>query len=103
MHPATTPSKPTDSTLEKATARLIYFVAILGPFSAAPQIYEIWVTDKSAAGVSFMTWTLFLVMSIIWFTYGAVRRDRPIMISNGLWCIMELIIMLGAARFGDLL
>lgn len=102
MHPAPIPAKPHASHPERLTARLIYLVAVFGPFTATPQIFEIW-SEKSAAGVSFMTWSLFLVMSVIWFTYGAVRRDLPIMISNGLWCIMELIIIIGAARFGDLL
>jgi uncharacterized protein with PQ loop repeat len=99
MHRAPPPTTPHRTAAEQLTARLIYLVAIVGPFTATPQLYEIWFVDKSAAGVSILTWVLFLGMSLIWFTYGAVRRDRPIMISNGLWAIMELFIILGALRF----
>jgi uncharacterized protein with PQ loop repeat len=101
MHHAKKSATPPETKAQKLTDQLIYCVAIVGPFTAAPQIWEIWVTDKSAAGVSFMTWSLFLLMSLIWLSYGVVRKELPIIISNGLWCIMELIVILGALHYRD--
>jgi MtN3 and saliva related transmembrane protein len=82
-----------------ALDRCIYFAALMGPFTALPQIYAIWFVDTSAIGVSLITWVLFLVMSIVWLAYGIRRRDRPTIISNALWCVMEIVIIAGAARF----
>jgi uncharacterized protein with PQ loop repeat len=79
--------------------RLIYVAAFVVPFTSVPQILEIWVKDKSAAGVSFLTWGFFLVMSGIWLLYGISKRDRPLIISNALWIIAEAIIMAGAIYY----
>jgi len=86
---------------EIALERLIYVAAIIGPFTALPQIYAIWFVDTSAVGVSFTTWALFMVMSAVWLAYGVERRDTPTIVSNALWLVMEVIILVGAARFNS--
>lgn len=79
--------------------KAVYFAALCGPFSAVPQIAEIWFIDRSAHGVSLTTWLLFFFMSAIWLWYGISRRDRPLIISNGLWLIGEAIIIAGAIHY----
>jgi uncharacterized protein with PQ loop repeat len=64
-----------------------------------PQIIEIWVTDKSAEGVSLVTWLLFTLMSMVWLWYGITKRDRPLIISNALWIITDGIIVAGALYY----
>ncbi len=102
---AATAAADTIDPFARNIARLAYLVALVGPFSSIPQIVEIWFVDKSAVGVSFLTWSLFFLVSVVWFLYGWSRRDRPLIISNGLWMLGEAVIMIGALRFegGDFL
>jgi uncharacterized protein with PQ loop repeat len=76
-------------------ARVAYVVALCGPLSSVPQMWEIW-ADRDAAGVSLVTWTLFLVTSVVWLLYGIVKSDRPLILSNAIWVVCEAIIMVGA-------
>ena len=82
----------------KLIGKVAYMVALVGPLSSVPQIYEIW-SERNAAGVSFVTWTLFLLTSLVWLLYAMSKRDRPLIISNALWIVGEVIIMVGAALF----
>ena len=75
--------------------KVAYVAALAGPLSSVPQLWEIWM-DRHAAGVSLVTWTLFLVTSTVWLFYGLSKRDRPLIISNALWVVFEAFIMLGA-------
>jgi uncharacterized protein with PQ loop repeat len=81
--------------------RAVYLSAILGPFSSVPQIYAIWFVDTSPVGVSMTTWLLFLLISVLWLAYGIVRRDRPLIISNSIWIVLEVIIVVGAIRLTE--
>ena len=90
--------------LEPATpgpmvGRLVYLAAFIGPLSVIPQVAEIWFVDHSAKGVSLITWLSFTLLSAVWLTYGIQKRDRPLMISNSLWVIGEVIVVAGAIRY----
>jgi uncharacterized protein with PQ loop repeat len=83
-----------------ASARkLVYIAAFIGPLSIGPQIAEIWFVDKNAMGVSLLTWSGFSLLSLVWLVYALDRRDRPLIISNALWLIGELIVVAGAIRY----
>lgn len=84
---------------QRTIDRIVTIVAFIGPLTSVPQILEIWVVDKSAAGVSVITWTLFVLMAVIWLLYGIVHKQRPIIISNALWIVAQSLIVLGALRF----
>ena len=79
--------------------RVVTVIAFVGPLSSLPQIFEIWFVDKSAAGVSVITWTAFVLMAVIWLLYGIVHKQRPIVISNALWIVAQSLIVIGALRF----
>lgn len=84
---------------EHAIDRVVTAVAFLGPLTSLPQIIEIWFVDKSAAGVSILTWSAFVVMAAVWLLYGIVHKQRPIIISNALWIVAQSLIVAGALRF----
>src|SRR5688572_643718 len=84
---------------QPAIDRLVNVIAVVGPLTSVPQIVEIWFVDKSAAGVSLLTWSLFLVMAVVWLLYGIVHASRPIIVSNALWFVAQGIIVLGAIRY----
>jgi uncharacterized protein with PQ loop repeat len=84
---------------EHAIDRVVTAAAFIGPLTSLPQIIEIWFVDESAAGVSVLTWSAFVLMAVVWLLYGLVHKQRPVIISNTLWIIAQSLIVLGALRF----
>lgn len=82
-----------------AIDRVVTAVAFIGPLTSLPQIIEIWFVDQSAAGVSVLTWSAFVLMAAVWLLYGIVHKQRPIIISNALWIVAQSLIVAGALRF----
>jgi|SRR3989344_2943787 len=68
--------------------RIIYPVGLLGPVMTLPQLFEVWI-HKSAGELSLITWGGWLILSLIWLTYGLIHKSRPIIISNILWVLIE--------------
>jgi len=77
----------------------IYFFAIFAPMMTIPQIYKIWSTGN-AAGVSAVSWGAFMINGMFWTSYGIVHKDKPIIITNILWVILNFSVMLGAIIYG---
>jgi uncharacterized protein with PQ loop repeat len=73
---------------------VIYAVAFIGPFSALDQIDQVWL-HHNTEGVSLFTWAAFASLSVIWLVYGIVHKDKPIIISNTLWAILETSVAVG--------
>jgi len=79
--------------------KLIYVAAILGPLLTIPQIMKIWV-DKNAGGVSMITWVAYLIGGIFWLIYGIMHKEKPIIIANILWILMEILVIIGIWIYG---
>ena len=79
---------------KKLTAfdKLVFAVTFLYPLSALPQIFE--VAKGNTAGVSILSWTIFLLCSALFLTYGLKNKVFPMIISNVLWVIMDSIIVI---------
>ncbi len=89
----------TEHRREEVIGKLVYAAAFIGPLTIIPQVAEIWFVDHSAKGVSLMTWLSFSLLSLVWLVYGLSRRDRPLIISNALWLVGELIVVAGAIHY----
>lgn len=72
---------------------LIYFASFAGPIMTIPQIYEIWILKN--LGVSLLTWGSYLIIALIWLSYGLVHKEKPIIINNVLWIIAEIMVITG--------
>ena len=59
-----------------------------------PQIYDIWHT-KNAAGVSRLTWIMYVSAAVVWLLYGIQLKDKPIIISSILWVLTESAVVIG--------
>lgn len=70
------------------------FVALIGPVVTLPQLVEIW-SNGQDAGVSIITWVGYLTLSVFWLTYGFMRKEKPIIIANILYFIINLAIVIG--------
>lgn len=75
--------------------RYVFIVAIGGPLTTIPQIFKIW-TSQNAGDISITTWALFIFSASLWLFYGIAHRNKPIIISNTLWVVLEGMVLLGA-------
>ena len=60
---------------------LAYIATILGLVTFTPQVVVTWKT-KNAKSVSLATYALITVASSLWFFYGLLKKDTPIVIAN---------------------
>lgn len=74
--------------------KAIYVIALLGPSMTVPQSYIIW-AHKSAENVSTITWSTYIFNSLFWLAYGILHKERPIILSNILWLLVNGSIILG--------
>ena len=72
-------------------------VAIAEPLMTVPQILQIYVSHNT--GVSLATWTLYLIASLVWLVYGVKTRNKPIIITDILWIIMEAAVIVGVLHW----
>lgn len=75
--------------------RMIFVVGALGPISASAQVYKIWV-EKTAEGVSIITWLANFLFSIVWVIYGVVHKEKSIVLTYTLWILINGLIALGS-------
>jgi len=60
----------------------------VGPLTSLPQVHMI-VTTHQTAGVSLLTWSLFVASAVLWLAYSIVHRAWPVMISAVLSIVVE--------------
>lgn len=73
---------------------LVMFVAVVGPLANLPQLLQVWVKKKTN-GVSKVSWILFSILSLVWLSYGIVKKDKYIIISFGITLFFQLMIVIG--------
>lgn len=78
----------------RALDSLVYFIGIVSPLIAVPQVIEVWV-KHNAAGVSFFYWAAQTIGAFIWLTYGMVHKEKPIIITNAMWAALNAIVAVG--------
>ncbi|HSE29169.1 MAG TPA: hypothetical protein VLA77_01115 [Candidatus Saccharimonadales bacterium] len=77
---------------------LVYFFMIATPLFEIPQAIAIY-SSKDAASVSLLTWSFFWAASVVWFMYGYKNRLVPIMVTYGLYFIVEAVIVAGILMY----
>jgi len=79
--------------------RLTYFAAILEPVITIPQVVVIF-KSKTAAGVSLSSWIGYEILTAIWLWYAIVHKDRLILLYQGLFFIVQALVIIGALMYG---
>jgi len=74
--------------------RVMYAVGILAPFVTLPQVIQVWIF-RDSSGVSAITWLLMGIVALLWCVYGFIHKEKPLIISNALFCIFNFLIILG--------
>lgn len=77
----------------------IYIIGCLGPLFGGVQAYKIW-DGKDAAGISLVTYAFLLFNDVVWFVYGAVHKEKPIMLMYALWFIVNSFVVCGTLLYG---
>ncbi|OGG20342.1 hypothetical protein A3D03_02220 [Candidatus Gottesmanbacteria bacterium RIFCSPHIGHO2_02_FULL_40_13] len=72
----------------------VYLLVVAGITANIPQLTKIW-GEKNTAGVSLITWLGFLTGSLFWLSYGLIHKEKPIIISNFFFVLIQLFIVLG--------
>ena len=78
---------------------LVGVISVVYPLSAIPQIMEIWV-HKNVEGISLLTWSLFLILTLPLIIYSMVKRDQKLTIMWGLWSFGYFAVILGLVLYG---
>ena len=74
--------------------RIIYFIIALGILVNLPQLFKIFY-EKTAAGVSLISWLGYSFISIAWLIYGISNKEKPIIINSIFLFIIQAIIVTG--------
>jgi MtN3 and saliva related transmembrane protein len=81
---------------EERTTTIIGFIGcILIIISALPQLYKI-IKTKSAKDVSIITYIILFIAQSLWTSYGVLKNDLQITITNGISVVITLAIVISA-------
>jgi uncharacterized protein with PQ loop repeat len=59
-----------------------------------PQIFKIYI-GKEVAGISAITFSFYLFLSFFWLGYGVFIKNRPLVLANTLWILVNFLILIG--------
>lgn len=93
-----TKRKHTNVSSRKLIGYIMLFVAFVAPLSNLPQIYKLF-SLQITEGLSLETWVMYLVLTIVQLAYAYVNKIKPLIVSNILWIIVDLIMIYGIATF----
>ncbi|MBU1202312.1 MAG: hypothetical protein KJ583_03595 [Nanoarchaeota archaeon] len=74
--------------------KLVYAASIFAPIMTLPQVMIIWI-DKNAQGISVVSWIAYMLCALIWLMYGFLHKEKPIIIMNLLWIVLDLLVIIG--------
>ena len=76
--------------------KLVYLAVVFGPLMTLPQVYTIWIQQSN--DVSVISWVSYLIIAVIWLFYGIKHREKPIILVQLLWIVVDVLIVVGLMR-----
>jgi len=89
---------PHPDKVKKFVDGLIYVMGIIVPVFTIPQAMQIWL-NKTAEGLSLITWTVYLINTVIWMIYGILHKEKPVILTFSLITVLNIIIVVGIIVF----
>ena len=83
---------------KKIMDKLAYVAAVSGPLLTLPQVIKIWAAGN-AGGVSILTWGSYFIGSFFWLYYGILHNEKPIILTNLLWTVVNALVLIGAIMY----
>jgi MtN3 and saliva related transmembrane protein len=69
---------------------------LISPIATIPQVIKVFSTHtEHASGQSLITWVVYTALAVLWVLYGAMKRELPIIMGNGLGIIMYGLVTIG--------
>ena len=79
--------------------KIIYAVVFIAPILNLPQLFEVWF-NRNAAGVSFISWFGFSILSVVWLIYGILHKEKPLIFMNIALAVVQGLVALGVVLYG---
>ena len=79
--------------------RLTFIAAIIEPIISIPQALIIF-RDQTAAGISLLSWVGYEILTAIWLWYAVVHKERLILLYQGLFFVIQAVVIVGAILYG---
>jgi uncharacterized protein with PQ loop repeat len=79
--------------------RLLGSMSLFTLLMTIPQVLTIWV-QRSAAGVSLVSWGAYLISAVFWMSYGIRKRDKNIYLPCVGWITLDSAVILGVLFYG---
>jgi MtN3 and saliva related transmembrane protein len=71
----------------------------LTTFSFVPQVLKTW-KFKETRDISLLMYIIFFTGILLWFTYGILIKNTPIIIANGISLVLVFIVLMLKIRYG---
>jgi MtN3 and saliva related transmembrane protein len=75
-----------------------YVASVATVLSFLPQVVRAWKT-KSVKDLSYMMLGLLITSALLWITYGVLKSDMPIILTNVGTLLLEIAILVAKIRF----
>lgn len=76
-----------------------FVAAACTSLSFFPQAVKI-IRDRETAGISLVTYSLFVVGLTLWFTYGVLMHSAPVYVANAVTLVPAVIILAMKIKLG---
>src|SRR3989339_1582126 len=73
--------------------KIITPIVLLGPLVFLPQVIKVWV-EKDASSLSPFTWIAITIIGIVWFIYGVVHKEPPIILAYTGYTILNTLMVI---------
>lgn len=72
---------------------LVIVVSVVYPLSAIPQAISVF--QGNTEGVAVLSWIFFFMCAALFLIYGIKRKVMPMIISNSIWVVMDVLVVIG--------
>jgi uncharacterized protein with PQ loop repeat len=79
--------------------KAVFAVAFLTVVMTVPQAAKIWM-DRTAEGVSLLSWSTYAVGAAFWVLYGLMHREKVIVVIYALFFLLNLAVVAGILVYG---
>ena len=84
---------------ERMIRRLMGSLSLFTLLMTIPQVLTIWIS-RTAAGVSVVSWSAYLLSAVFWLMYGIRKRDKNIYLPCLGWITLDSAVILGVLFYG---
>ena len=79
--------------------RFLGGMSIFTMLMTIPQVLTIWVGHQ-ATGVSFLSWSAYLLSAVLWFWFAIQKRDKNIYLPCIGWIALDSAVIIGVVIYG---